>query len=582
MPQAIGAAIVAAVGITGTAATIAAAVVSAAITAGVSYGISAFLAPKPRANRSGAGRSPKPAPSDRQFVSKNPVARRSRSYGRVVLSGAQQFSYVKSGTFYRVLAHHTGKIDAVEKHWIDGHEVSRDANGWVTTSRYVVDGSSRARVLFRLGNATQTAYSQLTAAYPGWNADHRGDGIVSSLTMFKQVKQEKFFEVWPNAENATYKMQIRASIVFDPRTNTSAWSENAALCIRDYLLHETGFGIPSSWITAENAAWQAEASACDDVVASGTKRYVISYTYDFGSRPSDVLKDMLEACNGRIMLGQNGGLRLVTGRWVEPEYTIDASMIEDYTLECGPEGTQDATVIKAIYVSPAHGYVEQEAQPYVNTAAVAQRGEIVRELDLMAVPSHNQARRLMKQEAMKSSPEWSGTIVTNLGALPVLTERFVVIELPIGETFYAELDRIDFRMSPDQPGVITGLVISYTSVIPDRYAAEAGDDGDGVSVPEDIDGDEALPAVSGLTLTIDTDRIATVSWTAHDPDTLRTDVQYRRSTVSTWTIAGTAADGETEIEFGPLVTGASYYVRVRTRGVTERVGDWASAGPVTA
>ena len=56
----------------------------------------------------------------------------------------------------------------------------------------------------------------------------------------------------------------------------------------------------------------------------------------------------------------------------------------------------------------------------------------------------------------------------------------------------------------------------------------------------------------------------------------------RRSSVSAWSILGTAASGDTDIESGPLTSGASYYFRARTRGITDRVGAWTTVGPFTA
>ena len=46
----------------------------------------------------------------------------------------------------------------------------------------------------------------------------------------------------------TFSAIVKGKKVFDPRTSTTAWSANAALCLRDYLTSDYGLGANSDEI----------------------------------------------------------------------------------------------------------------------------------------------------------------------------------------------------------------------------------------------------------------------------------------------------------------------------------------------
>jgi len=569
MPAAIGAlalTLVTAAGLTGTTALIAANLLTIAIGVGLSYGASALLSPKNN-----------PKPSDRKFLVKSSVAPRTRTYGRDLVTGAQVFSIAKGGRYYRVSALHDGEADAIEAYYVDDRTITLDGSGFATDTRYQYGFVSRLRVETRLGAPGQTHYANLTAAFPDWDSAHVGQNCAHSLFTLRAVPLEAFSKYFPQAENTQLKVLLRGAKIEDPRDDTTGWTDNAALIIRDFLTADSGFRMPAEFIDDEADAWREEADVCDEAVplkAGGTEpRWRIGYTYGYDQRPADVMQALLAACNGKFTTGQSGGVRLWTGRWIAPEVTLGGATIESYQLSAGNDGMDTANTVRAVYASPAHKWVEQDADPWVNEADVIDRGTIVADVPVYAVQSHAQARRLMKQAANKLAPKWKGQLVCNLAALPVLSERFVTIQIDeLGLEFTAEVDAVEFRT--DGGSIVTGLVIDFTSATAETFAWDAAaEEGTAPAVPPDTDEAETLPAPENFDIAIENRTagaspyaVAVASWDALEEDFLRVQVQMKTAAQSTWTTIGQSDDGETELESGPLLDNTTYDFRARTIG----------------
>src|SRR2546430_2990986 len=129
---------------------------------------------------------------------------------------------------------------------IGGHEVNAFPAMYFDGVAVPLDGSGNAtgnfagfvHAEFNLGLRTQAAFAGLLAAAPShWDAAHRQRnraGVYVQLTW----DQTKF----PNGvPNITFDVQGR-SLVYDPRTGTMVYSNNAALCVADYL-NNASFGL---------------------------------------------------------------------------------------------------------------------------------------------------------------------------------------------------------------------------------------------------------------------------------------------------------------------------------------------------
>lgn len=573
MPTAAAAAILTALSIEATATAIA--ITTAIINVGISVGISLLA--------QAFQKTPSQAPSDRQFINKSPVSPRVRSYGRVLIGGTQVFMAARNARLMRVVAHNDGLIDAIEAHYIDGKEVSLDGDGFVNSEPYISGSNHYVWIGWRLGTNTQTAILNNLADFPEWDASHKGLGVAYTMTFFWQPPAESFSSVFPAYENTAHTVLIRASLVYDPRTSTTAWSDNAALCIRDYCTHETGLMMPADWLDLEIDSWKHGADVCDTLeatLAGGTvKKYRLWGSYDYSERPADVLNRMLTSCNGKIFPGPNGGLQLSVGEWVEPTVTVGGSSIRSYRLGAGNEGPESFNVLSATYVEPDQGYAENSAQDWEDAASIAAYGRIPATAQLHMVPHHNQCRRLMKQAAAIISADWRGQLVTDLSALPVLSERFIRIVIEeLGLNFTAEVDNVQFDVSDGS--VVTGLIIDFTSISASAFSFDAATQEGYPSQPAPNIDPGAVPVpvdfnalIQGRSSAGTGYAVGVGSWEPFDANGLRVEMQYRIYGAGSW-LSVQSASGAVSVETPPLQDGANYEFRARTRGT--RSSDWTA------
>ncbi len=564
------------------AATTAAVQIAAAI--GISFAASALFSPSTGAARGGT------PPSDRTFFSRSATKPRNRSYGRVKLSGTQQFATAKGGKLYRVLAHGEGPIDAVEEHWIDDTEVEFDGNGDATTAKFVIASTPRVQAFWTLGSTTGLHYSQLEAEFSAWGPEHLGKGIHHSLLVLTQVDQAVFTEVFPNYERTNYAQVIRGSRVYDPRDvgqsqsddATWTWSMNAPLCILDFLTHAEGLRFPWAFISPELATWEAAADVADEAVplkAGGTTpRYELSGTYGYNERKSEVLERMMSTCDARMITGQNGGLALVLPSEDVPTVTIGDDAILSYQIGSGNEAPDTATVVKATYLESSFGYVETDAEPWENTALALKIGEKVSDVPLNMVPSHSQVRRLMKLAAARLAPAWRGQVITNLLALPAISERYIQLQITeLDLDIRAEIEGVQFQIG--EGSIVSGLLInwvaadaaelSWDALTEEGRAPERG----GVLV---VDNDLPVPANFAVAMQAETSGpatypIAIATWDSIGIDSLEVEVRYKVVGSLSGDTISIVSSSLNSLETGALIEGAQYEFTARTVGQSDRV-----------
>lgn len=534
-----------------------------------------------------------PKPEDRQVLVREATHPRARHYGRVKTSGVLAYLSTKEGSLYRLIATGTGEADAIEEHWIDDTAVTIDGSGDVTGPDPYTD---RLNIQYRLGTGSQTAYSTLTTEFPSdWTTDHRGLGMSHALVTLNPIKAEKFPKVYPRGE-PNYRQVLRGAKVYDPReaghdpddSSTWEWSENAALCILDYMTHADGMALDRSYFDA--ADWGDAADDCDDAIslkAGGTApRYVTGFTYDYLQRPADVLAQLLRACDGQIVPTSTGGLKLLIGKWAAPTVTITDDMIVDYNMAPGAGVIDAANVIKARFTSPNHDYQATEADEWRDETDVTARGELVSAQDYFAVTSHGQCRRLMKLAAHRLNPSWSGTLTLNTRGFAVIGERFVTIhlgEININETFEVTGDP-EIILSDDN--IVTGIRLTVSALPSTAYDWNAADEeGTAPATPGDVTLDDAVEDMDNLSASVEQRTVsgnqkvavAVISWDAPVNTGLRPQVEIKLSSGddTSWQGLNIATD-QNQTETGVLIDGEDYDIRGRFISPAGLEGDWTS------
>jgi hypothetical protein len=238
-------------------------------------------------------------------------------YGRTKLGGVRVYdatSGANNTTLHRVLAFAGHQIDAFEKIYVNDEEVTIDGSGNVTSpSRFV----GRLRIHTALGSDTQDALAVMVTRAPGWTTQHRLRGIA-----YIYAEMDYNQDAFPNGVPEITAV-IRGKRVFDPRTGLTAWSRNAALCIRDYLTSPYGLNCASSEI--DDTLFQVAANKCDETVLefdATEARYTCDGTFTTGAQPIDVLNNLITSLGGILWWAQ-GEWRLKAASYTTPVMSLD-------------------------------------------------------------------------------------------------------------------------------------------------------------------------------------------------------------------------------------------------------------------
>jgi hypothetical protein len=239
-------------------------------------------------------------------------------YGEARVGGVRVYDAATGGNnefLHRILAFAGHEIDSYQEIYLNDEIVTLDGSGNVTSpSQY----NGFVRIKTYLGTTTQTADPDLVAETASltdgiWTNDHRLQNIAYVYVRFK-YNQDAF----PNGV-PSLSVKIRGKKVFNPDTSTTAWSSNPALCVRDYLTSAYGLAQPSSRI--DDALVIAAANICDQTVDS-EDRYTCNGAFTTGAAPSDILTNLLSSMGGLLWYGQ-GKWRMKASAWTAPTVSFD-------------------------------------------------------------------------------------------------------------------------------------------------------------------------------------------------------------------------------------------------------------------
>lgn len=532
-----------------------------------------------------------PRPEDVQNSVKNPIASRVRHYGRVKVSGPWVFGESKSGNFHKVIALGTGELDGIEEYWVDDNLVTIDGSGYVQEDPY---SNNSLRIQTRLGLSTETHYSALASEFSEWTSAHRGDGVSSLYAWQKATAQDEISERFPNLTQTLYRVVTRGSKIYNPITETTAWGDNAAAVIRDYVTHPDGMRLPSSLATTPQAAagWVQAAQDANDAIplkVGGTEaRYRLWGSYRLDERPADVVGRMLACCDGRLVPTPDGGITLEVGKWVAPTVTIDADAITGFSdISRGRDVLSTANIVRATYMSPDHDYQSTDADQWIDEDDVALRGEIAKDTSFIMAPSHGQARRLMKLDAYRSNPNWIGSFQCNLRAMAAFGERFIRIQYPlfgIDETF----EIVDFRFDIGEGGILIGVTLQVQSMSEAAYDWDAATEEGTAPIFEDTVVDHTIPEPTGLEVTFQLITVGGISasrayltFDAAPVASLITQARGKLTTDADWQIIPVEPGATAAVGF--IVDDVGIYeFQLRYVTQTGRVGDWTDSVTVVA
>ena len=414
---------------------------------------------------------------------------------------------------------------------------------------------------------------------------------------------EKFFQKvyesgsWPQPRAVLHASKVRN--VNDPAQTsdpaTWAWSDNAALCIRDFLTLPTGsMQVPEELI--DDDSFRAMADLCAEPIVNRYgntyPRYFLAGTYDLTDEPADVLQGMLDACDGRLFLTSDGKIGIAGGRYVPPDVTIgQGAVISIGSLEVGSGKRATFNRLKTSFVSWVHDYQQIEGEPWDDIDGQAEAGEILeQDFSRPWVSLHNQLRRLAKIHTAKQNPRFRiAGLVTGRSGLPALYEDVIRLDLPrygINAVF-----RVERAVASGDGSTCTFDLASIDTTAWDFNAAT--EEGETPPLPNAEASPEEIPAPENLTVLVERRAVSgAVSAVfarliAAEPD--RADLsligRYRRVGDSAWLDMAAEGDNRASLISSVLADLENYEIEGATATYGRaRQSAWvaASGSPVTA
>lgn len=282
--------------------------------------------------------------------------------------------------------------------------------------------TSRARVRKYTGAAGQTADAGMVAALPGvWTSAHRMTGL-AYVVVELDYDPDAFPGGLPNVSAL-----VRGAKLYDPRTGSTAWSENPALMMR-YVATSSLLGrLPASAVN--DAAVVVAANACDRVVPYSVNGqiynrplYAAGLVANAGMRAKDVLDDLAKAMAGRWCF-VDGQLRVRAGAYVLPLQTLTDDWLHNGGgVQVQPRPARGDTVNAAsgTFADESRDYVVCDYPRVVSDAYIAEDGdELPQQIDLNAVTFVGQAQQVVAAQMRDSRQGLRVTLTCNMRAYAV-------------------------------------------------------------------------------------------------------------------------------------------------------------------
>jgi hypothetical protein len=193
----------------------------------------------------------------------------------------------------RIAITHLGGVDSIGPDFYDG-------------STPLIDYAAH------LGTFSQAVDSLLASTFGDiWPTTSKGVGV--AYARMRLTWKEGTFTGPPSQVTA----RVKGRKVYDPRSSEWAWSNNPALCIRDYLLSQMiGLGLDAADI--DDASFIDCANFCDELVSTDIATQA-RFTCDgaLSGSHGDNLAKLLSCCRGRLIY-QGGKIRLSIRRPTSP------------------------------------------------------------------------------------------------------------------------------------------------------------------------------------------------------------------------------------------------------------------------
>lgn len=393
--------------------------VAFAIGAGLSM-VSRALAPKPSLGAQLRGITQ---------TTREPAGTRKLIYGQMRVGGNVVFiehSGSDNKYLHLVVVFATHHINSFEEFYFNDKKI------WTLSGGFQGNWGTYVQLNTKLGTDTQDAVSSLVSASSKWTNDHKLSGIAYAHFRLEWDADE-FPQGVPNITAV-----IKGKRVYDPRTQVFAYSDNPALCLRDYMIDQD-YGLGETALNINTQSVIDAANLCEEQVSldgGGTQdRYTCNGVIDTNNQIKDNIEQLLSAMGGRLTY--SGGEYFVNGaEYQAPTVTFDeGDCISDIQTQTKQSRRSVFNGVKGIFVSEEKNYKVLDYPPQISSTFATEDGDpIFLDMPLPFVTNNTQAQRLAKIALLKSRQQVIITMAVNLKGLQV----------KVGDTINVTNDRLGY------------------------------------------------------------------------------------------------------------------------------------------
>lgn len=513
------------------------------------------------------------------------------------------------------LAHSAARVIVITRPIVGNELASEPVTGWAhTPGTALVTGlpvseanltvnyewesaESFVRIKKHLGQVGQVADADLVSESAGkWTSAHVGDGTCY-LYVRLQYDQDVFGQVGlPNISAV-----VRGRKVNDPRVPAAGWTDNAALCVADWLAQSYGLGAATGEVPSAEVI--AAANICDETITlnlAGSltqKRYTFSGSFTTDVSPRDVLADMLTGLAGSCVWTQGRWL-VRAGSYRAPSMTVTADHLGGRGVGIMPKVSRSDlfNAVRITYRDPSQKWAEAQAPLVTNATYEAQDGGIrlVRSIQLPGVMDAWRAQRLGKIELERARQSVTVSLTGNMRMYDLAPTDTVALTLDrygwAGKVF----EIIERTWAPD--GVLPYTMRETASAVwAWNYGeATAVDPAPDTDLPSPYD---APATLTGLAVASGTSHLLRLSdgtiiaraWVTWAPSVEafvfsggRIEIEWRRADAQDWQSTPALPGDADSAYIAPMPDEQVVLIRARAGNSSGRVGAWATISATIA
>lgn len=530
--------------------------------------------------------------------SREPAANQEYVYGEVRKGGTIAFMESTDSNFgsgrnkdtylHVVIALAGHRVEEIGDIYINDEIVSIDSNGFVTSDRWLIkkfpSGNDRPEeewarpIRIRKHDGSQTTADSALVAETSADSSFLGKDIAY---IYVRLEYDYSNEVFANGL-PTFTAVVKGKRVYDPRTATTAWSNNAALCIRDYIKAEYGLNDP----LVDDTYFASAANDSDEFVTTvgggSQRRYTIDGVVNAGSNTGRALQEMVQCANGELYFS-GGFWKLRVGVYESPVKTFTlADLRSPISLQTRFSRRENFNRVTGTFIDKDNDWIEQDYPAIEPAGFLAEDNDLPNTMDMPFpfISDGARAQRVAKQVLFRMREQM--TFIAEFGLSAIGVEVGDVVRLTIADYGWTnkEFQVVSWQMLiVEEGGIRVKMTFRETSAAAYNWnAEEQAIISNNTNLPSPFGGltINNLTVSGGGRLQGDGTFInsAILGWDEVESTYVSYyEIEWKAVADSAYSVTRST---EPSIEITPLVDGVEYIFRVRAVTISQISGSWAT------